>query len=301
MGGAERAERKRRQQAVHTARSGNTAKSGKAARSGTAVTSGHAGKAGQAAKSGQAVRSARPAVSGGSGGPRTIIVAAVVVAVLAAAVVGGVLWQRSRSEAPAVSPKQVAAAYPVQIDAGVVVAGKPEAPVTVDVYEDMLCPACRLFEERDGAAIERELAAGTVRVRYHLLNLLDDKSNPPGYSLDSGSATMCAAEFGQFPSYHASLFASQPREGGRGHSVDQLVRLGRDVGITDPGFESCVRDGTHEAAVRAQLTSASADPLLQRPGPGGGRYFGTPTIVVGGKVVDLSNGNWLADAVRDAG
>jgi protein-disulfide isomerase len=259
VGGAERADRRRRQQAT------------------------------------QAVRSAR--ADAGTDGRRTVILAMVVVAVLAAAVIGGVLWQRSRSAPAVLTPVQVAASYPVQVDGGVVVAGRSEAGVTVDVYEDLLCPACRAFEERDRAKIEQALEAGTMRARYHLLNLLDDRSNPPGYSLDAAAATLCAAEAGVFPSYHASLFAHQPQEGGRGYSVDQLVQLGRDLGITDAAFEPCVRSGTHKDEVRAQLAAASADPALRHPGPDGGQYFGTPTAVVNGKVVGLANPTWLDDAI----
>ena len=220
---------------------------------------------------------------------------------LAATVIGGVLWQRSRSAPPELAPQQVATDYPVRLDNGMVVAGSDDAKVTVDIYEDMLCPACRNFEQRDAAKIEQRLDAGTVRVRYHVLNLLDDKSNPPGYSLDSGVAVLCAADAGLFPSYHASLFTHQPREGGRGHSLDQLVQLGRDLGISGDTFDRCVRDGTHKDAVHAQLQAATDNPALRRAGPGGGQYFGTPTVVVGGTIIDLSNESWLDEAIRAAG
>jgi protein-disulfide isomerase len=264
VGGGERAERKRRQ----------------AARSGAAS---------------KAVQSARAA----SGSDRTrLLTSAVVLVVLAAAVVGGVFWQRSRSAAPDLPAKHVATSYPTKVAGAVVVAGT--GPVTVDLYEDFLCPVCRQFEDRDATKIEQALDSGKITVRYHMVNLLDDRSNPPGYSLESASAALCAAEAGQFPSYHDSLYASQPNEGGRGHSLDALVQLGRSLGITDSTFEQCVRSGTHKDAVTAEYAAASSNPALQRPGPGNAKYFGTPTVVVNGKIADTSNPDWLASALASS-
>ena len=266
MGGAQRADRRRKQRAT------------------------------QAVGSARAVGSA----AGGSGDRTRVVTAIAVLLVLAAAVIGGVLWQHSRTAPPPATAHKVDAAYPVQLDGAVVVAGADTAKVTIDVYEDFLCPACGAFEKRDSAKIEQALTAGTLRVRYHVLNLLDDRSNPPGYSLDAGSAALCAADVGAFPSYHASLFANQPSEGGRGHTTDQLVQLGHDLGITDSGFDTCVRSGKHKDDVSAQLQAAMADPSLRRAGSGGGQYFGTPTVVLAGTVVDLSKSTWLDDAIRSA-
>jgi protein-disulfide isomerase len=268
VGGAERAERRRRQRAT---------KSPTGPRSGAAPV----------------VRS--------DDGRRRIVVVVVVVGVLAAAVIGGVLWQRSRSGPGPAEAHRVDASYPVQLDGGVVVAGEDSAKVTVDVYEDFLCPACGAFEQRDGGRIDEALAAGRIKVRYHVVNILDELSNPPGYSTDAGNAALCAADAGQFPSYHASLFAKQPREGGRGYSIDQLVQLGRDVGITDPAFEPCVRNGQHDGDVRAQEQAASGNTALHRTFPGGRSGFATPTVVIDGKIVDTSEPAWLDDAVAGAG
>lgn len=268
MGGAERAQRRRRQQ--------------------LAAKSGRAG----------AVRAAR-----GSGDRNQLITMVVVIAVIAVVVIGGVIWQNSRSKPlDAVPVQQISAEYPVAVeDKGIVVAGKDDAKLTVDIYEDFLCPACAIFEERDSKKIEEALAAGTVKVRYHLLNLLDAQSNPPGYSLESAAAGICAAEAGEYPTFHASLYSAQPREGGAGYSVDQLVQLGKDAGITSSDFESCVRSGTHKDAVRATFDRARNDPALKRPGASGQPVFGTPTVVADGKVINLDNENWLAEAIAAAG
>jgi protein-disulfide isomerase len=180
----------------------------------------------------------------------------------------------------------LAASYPVSLQDGVVVAGKPNAPTTVDAYEDFLCPVCGLFESQQAEKIQQALNAGRITVRYHMLNLLQSRSNPPGYSLQAANAAMCSANAGVFPSYHASLYAKQPEEGAAGYPVDQLVALGQALGAQDK-FESCVRSETYDSQVKAQLAAAENNPVLLQQTASGGSSFGTPTVLVNGKVIPV--------------
>jgi protein-disulfide isomerase len=310
VGGAERAERRRRQRATQAAspdptpshdglkRAGSAAGSGNVTRPAGAARGGSASARAKRGGPGRATASAR--ASAARDDRRRILTAVAVVLLLGAAVLGGVLWQRSRSSLADAAPKSVDASYPARVDNGTVLAGADSAKATIDVYEDFLCPACGNFEQRDADKINNALVAGTLKVRYHIINLLDEQSNPAGYSLDSGAAALCAADAGAFPSYHASLYGNQPKEGGRGYSLDQLVKLGHDLGITDPAFDGCVRNRTHADAVRAQLAAATSDPALRRPRSGGSQVFGTPTVAVAGKVVDLGDSAWLDNALRAA-
>ena len=229
----------------------------------------------------RAVSAARGAAGGGRGatyaGIAVIVVLAVVVAV-------GVLLTRSRNtSAAAIPPVRVAASYPVSLQNGVVVAGKPGAPTTVDAYEDFLCPVCGLFESQHAGKIQQALNSGRITVRYHMLNLLESRSNPPGYSLQAANAGLCAAPAGVFPSFHASLYGKQPEEGAAGYTVDQLVSLGRSLGAQG-NFESCVRSGTHDGAVKSQLAAAESNPALSQQ-TANGPSFGTPTVLVNGKAI----------------
>jgi protein-disulfide isomerase len=212
---------------------------------------------------------------------RQLLAGIVVLAVLVGVVAVGVAVSSGGSAPPAAIPVQhVATGYPVAAQGGVVVAGKPGAATVVDVYEDYLCPACGLFEAQQDTSIRQALDAGRVTVRYHPVNLLNDLSRPPGYSLDAANAAICAAETGVYPSYHASLFATQPKEGGAGYPDDALIALGRELGAGG-GFEQCVRSGAHDDQVKANL--AGADAALQAQGG----FRGTPTVLVDGMVVDV--------------
>jgi protein-disulfide isomerase len=257
---------------------------------------------------GTAVAAARK----GSPDRRKIVVGAAVVVVLAIAVIGGVLIYNNQKNAtegkdiqaarPGATEQSAAAPedYPVTRDGGIVVVGEDTAKVTLDVYEDFLCPACRAFEETYGADVERHVADGTVRVRYHMLPMLNDRSDPPGYSMDSANAGLCAADAGQFPAYHKSLFGDQPEEGSRGWDREQLAKLGTNLGITDENFTTCVTSGTHDDLVRKNFDEVKAAPYLQQEFPDGSKGFGTPTIAVGEEVVDTAKSGWLDKLLKSA-
>lgn len=258
---------------------------------------------------GKAVASARRSSSGRPDRTK-IIVGVVVVLLLAAVVIGGVLYtnaQKDKTEGQTIQPRGAESSsvsqppdYPVRRDGAVVVVGKDNAKVTLDVYEDFLCPFCGEFEKANGPAITAKVKDGSVRVRYHILAILNNKSDPEGYSLDSANAALCVADTGRFPAYHESLFNSQPEEGARGYDKGQLTRLGNDLGVTAPDFKACVDSGRYNREIQAAEDQATQLPYLQREYPDGRKGFGTPTIAVGEKIVDTSDAQWL-DKLVSAG
>lgn len=237
-------------------------------------------------------------------------VGVVVVVVLAVAVVVGLVIYNNQKNAtegkdiqaarPDTSQQSDAADLTATRDGGVVTVGSADAKVTLDVYEDFLCPACRSFEETYGSAIEKHVADGTVQVRYHMLPMLNDRSDPPGYSMDSANAGLCAADAGKFPEFHKSLFNDQPDEGSRGWDRQQLAKLGKNLGITDAKFTDCVVNGTYDDLVQENFDKVKTADYLQQEFPDGSKGFGTPTLAVGEKVVDTAKSDWLDKLVDSA-
>lgn len=226
----------------------------------------------------------------------------VVVLLLAGAVIGGILYsnaQKNKTEGQVIAARSVSADYQVRRDGAVVIAGKDDAKVTVDIYVDMLCPFCRQFEETNAAALSAKLADGSVRARYHLVTILNDRSDPPGYSMDAANASLCAADGNRFPAFLNSLFASQPEEGARGYSKDQLADLGKRLGVTTPDFASCVSTSRYNSDLQSAENQATSTPHLQRE-VRGGKAFTTPTIAVGDKLIDTTNPRWLDNLVAAA-
>ncbi|WP_127507916.1 DsbA family protein [Actinoplanes solisilvae] len=146
-------------------------------------------------------------------------------------------------------------------------------PVTVDIYEDFMCPICHEFENQTGPAIAQLVTDKKVTVRYHPVAILDRASNGTQYSTRSAGAAAAAAVDGKFLEYHGVLFANQPEEGSDGLDNAKLIELGKGVGLGD-SFATAVNDKTYDSwATKVTETFASRG------------YNGTPTIVVNGKTV----------------
>lgn len=253
MGGAERAERKRRQEAA-TRRAGQ-----------------------------------EPVSS--SGVSRTTWAIAGVVALVAAVVVGVLVWTnvaKNDTEAQGIQVSDAKAVKEERSGAAVTI-GKAKAP-RLDVYADFLCPACGEFEHEWGAKLLEKANAGELSLRVHMLPMLVKMSDPEGYSRDSANAALCAADQGKFTPFHASLFASQPSEGNRGWDDKQLIKLGRDLRISDKAFDRCVTGGTHDAKLESELDKVAEDPDLVMPGSDG---FGTPTVAGPDGAIDWTKPDWL--------
>lgn len=219
----------------------------------------------------------------GGGNRTTLIVVGVVLVVAVVAVVGVLLTRGGSGET--VTPTYTASAS----DEGIVTAGN--GPIVVDVYEDYLCPICERFEERYGQELTQALNDGQVTVRYHSVSILDNRTDPEGYSTRAANAALCSVAAGIFPAYHGALFDNQPSEGSAGLPDEQLVSLGTGLGA-DASFGECVTSGANTDAVAAATSNAEADPVAA---PGG--QFGTPTVVVGGAKVDLADTSWLQNAI----
>lgn len=213
-----------------------------------------------------------------------VIVAVVIVAVFAVVyVVLNRPWSTSQPVA--------ATSYPVTADGVVVTAGQPTAPATIDVYEDYLCPFCERFEARSDADLTTALNEGKVKVNYHALNILDARTAPPGYSTLAANAALCAVPAGIWPAFHARLFADQPAEGSAGLTAAQLTDIGTQLGA-GPSFGACVAGNGNASTITAATEAASTNPALQTDG-----QFGTPTVAVGGRKIDVSGSDWLSKAL----
>ena len=165
-------------------------------------------------------------------------------------------------------------------------------PVVVDVYEDYLCPICERFEERYGSDLTTALNENKITVRYHSIAILDELTSPQGYSTRAANAALCSVSAGIYPAYHKKLFDSQPAERSAGLTDAELIALAADL-KPQGDFAGCVNGSTNSAAVTAETAKATSTPALQTDG-----QFGTPTVAIGGKKIDLNNSSWLQDAIK---
>ncbi|MGW5369037.1 DsbA family protein [Streptomyces sp. NPDC004009] len=181
------------------------------------------------------------------------------------------------------SPSRVPAGASSSGDGIVVAAG----PVQVDAFIDFLCPFCKQFEERSGPILDELAADEAISLVYHPMGFLDGLSTTR-YSSRASAASGCASDGGHFTEYLYALFANQPPEGGPGLSDDELIELGRAVGLGNGSFAACVRQGVY-----LDWSSYVTATAVQR-GVGG-----TPTVAVRGVPVPANPQTILA-AVRAA-
>ncbi len=212
-----------------------------------------------------------------------LIVSAAVVAVLGLAAVVGVIAANSGTKKDSGSQ-----AGPLLAPAGVqgkdrlaIPVGADDAPSTLTIWEDFRCPVCAQFENLFRDTIHELVAAGQIKVEYHLATIIDGNMGGSG-SLRAANAAACAQDVGDFAPYHDVLFQNQPPEPDDAFgNNDRLIELaGKVEGLDTPGFRSCVEDGKHDSWV------AKSNTAFQNGG-----FRGTPTVLLNGESVFPAKGS----------
>ncbi|WP_416953731.1 DsbA family protein [Nocardioides sp. T5] len=159
-------------------------------------------------------------------------------------------------------------------DFGMVV-GDADAPKSIVIYEDFLCPFCGQLEQTVGDQLDAAVEAGDVNVEYRPLPFLERISD---YSPEAANAfAVVLDESGPevAKEFHDLLFDNQPAESGPFPDSDQLVEWAVEAGAEEdavrPGIEDMAFEGWVEAAGEA---AADAD------------VNSTPTVLVDGEVVE---------------
>ncbi|MEO9222126.1 MAG: thioredoxin domain-containing protein [Mycobacteriaceae bacterium] len=234
------------------------------------------------------VAAARP----GSSHRGTYLAAAAVI-LIAVVVIGGIFYQHSRTTA-ANDGYGSAKTAAVTVSDGVVRVGAPNAPVTLNAYEDFLCPICGQFEATYGQQIAQELDQGKIAIKYHMLDFLNQSSASKDYSSRAAGAALCVASDGTgsvFPKFHSALFATgtQPQEGSKSDlSNDALAKVAADAGATSSA-QQCISSGAKVAD--AKSASQAGQAALQASG----NQVATPTILNGTTKIDINDRNWLSN------
>jgi protein-disulfide isomerase len=175
---------------------------------------------------------------------------------------------------------------------GAIPVGAEDAPTTMEIYFDYMCPACGQFEAANGDDIERLVDAGEVKVELRPISFLDRTSNGTRYSTRTANAIATVADGApeQVWPFHAALYANQPEEGTNGLSDEEIASIAEDAGVPADvidRFEDLEYDGWV-----ADVTDEAFDSGIE----------GTPTVTIDGEVFqgDLYTPGVLADALEAA-
>jgi protein-disulfide isomerase len=151
--------------------------------------------------------------------------------------------------------------------------GEANAPVTIDVFEDFQCPACKAFtESTQPLIIENLVATGKARYVFHNYPFIDGNGVGSGGESDqAANAVMCANEQGKFWEMQASLYANWNGENQGNLSDRRLQAMAESVGLDMNAFNTCFNANKFKADIQADFNKG------QKMG-----VNGTPTVFVNG-------------------
>ena len=199
----------------------------------------------------------------------------IVIGVIVVAIAVGVIVQTPRSKnenATVVNPARDLGPNNSEIE------GDASAPVLVQEYADFQCPSCKGFHDTISPTVDDLVKAGKIRFAYTYLPFLGDES------VAAAAAAVCAGDQDKFFQYSDVLYTNQAAENSGFLTTDQLVKFGKQAGITGAAFttfEKCVRSNKYEGFVRRSAENASkrginSTPTLLVNGPDGKTYQLSP-------------------------
>jgi protein-disulfide isomerase len=166
--------------------------------------------------------------------------------------------------------------------------GSASAPVTIDIYQDYMCPYCGQFERAQTSDLKVLVDSGTAKVAFHVMAFLDDNSSGTKYSTRAANAFVVVAqkEPDKALAFNSALFVNQPSEGSTGLTDAEIATRAKSVGVSDAVANSLASlsqadfvKSSNDAAFAAGITS-------------------TPTIKINGTV--LSRNLYSAGSLRAA-
>jgi protein-disulfide isomerase len=157
------------------------------------------------------------------------------------------------------------------------VRGPADAPVSVVVYSDFLCPYCRQLAQALAGFWPR--AAGRIKV-YYKHYPLDSSCNPKiARSIHAGSCALalggiCANNQGKFEAFHDRVFSVEMQN----PQPADVMRLAGEAGLNASAIESCMEDPKTKAVLDAQIAEGNRLGVTS-----------TPTVYIDGKKLPQIN------------
>jgi protein-disulfide isomerase len=161
--------------------------------------------------------------------------------------------------------------------ASVPVRGPADAPVTVVVYSDFLCPYCRQLAQALAGYMPR--AGGRIKLYYKNYPLESGCNPKVARTVHAGSCALalgglCAYYQGKFDQYHDRVFATELHE----PQPADVVRLAGEAGLNAAAVEGCMDDPKTKSALAAQVAEGN------RLG-----VSSTPTVYIDGRKLPQIN------------
>lgn len=213
-----------------------------------------------------------------------------VVLLVLALIAGGTYWALRDSDQTSYSGEG-GGSEPSGVSDYTLVVGEDDAPTTLTIYEDMICPFCGQFERGTRDAVKDGVEAGRVKVEYHVLGMLDTYSTNE-YSTRAANALVATYDLAgedAFLALKADLFDNQPAEGGPGFEDDELIAMAVDAGADEGEISDAINDKAYGQWVVDGTDAASKDGINS-----------TPTVLIDGEPAPGETIEQLIGGVVDA-
>ena len=176
--------------------------------------------------------------------------------------------------------------YPAALVDGETV-GAADAPVSLELYSDFQCPACRQFViEQMPRLVSEFVQPGTLRITARDIDILGTGS--PSESLELAAGAACAAEQDRYWQFHDFIFWNQGRENRGDHDSAFIKRVADASGVDRVAWDTCFA----RPDARTPTTSRTSAAL-------GLGINSTPTLVVNGQpFAGVPNYDQLAALIR---
>lgn len=191
---------------------------------------------------------------------------------------------------PKPEPRDELRMPPTAYDAALVngsVLGSASAPVTIQLYADFQCPACRLFVTTQLPRLTDEFVRpGTVRIETHDIAFLGKGAFDESLELAVGAA--CAADQGRYWQFHDLVFWNQGRENRGDHDATFIGQVANLAMVDRTAWDACIAGDAPRKAIRSETSKAMGAGVNQ-----------TPTLIVNGeRVIGVPDYDTLASVIR---
>lgn len=187
---------------------------------------------------------------------RQLTAAGAVIGVLAVA--GGIGYAVMKANEPtgweaAKEAELVAPAHTQGKNGTEILIGDKNAKQTLEVFEDVRCPACAAFEQSSGKALVKDIEDGRYRARFTMYTFIDDAQGGGEGSKNALSALGAALNVSPeaFLKYKSALYSAKyhPDEREDLYAKDsELLKVAADVPElkNDKAFTAAVKKGTYD-------------------------------------------------------
>ncbi len=159
----------------------------------------------------------------------------------------------------------------------------PDSALEINIWEDFQCPFCNFFEKEMGGYLDELIRNKEAKVVYHMASFLGQES------VRASNAAYCAIDEGRFLDFHKALYQVQGNENSGLFSNENLITIGKKLGITNQSFADCVNDNKYGDSVKKVAESMKPN-----------NVEGTPTVFINGTRWERTTSEFKLDDFKAA-